>query len=185
MIFNEKKAAQVAAFFVFSSGGTINVLKLAKLMYLAERKSYEVFGEPIIGDNLVSMPHGPVLSMSLNCSNGGGNDDIWGALIAGREGYKLGLASGVQIKDPLKDLDFLSRADVRILTTIWDSFGRMNQFQLRDYTHENCPEWEDPNGSSQTIPPERLLKDLGFKGDALHNLLERNAASSAFASVFK
>jgi hypothetical protein len=40
------------------------VIKLIKLMYLAERLSLQRYGEPLTGDRLVSMPDGPVLSMT-------------------------------------------------------------------------------------------------------------------------
>jgi uncharacterized phage-associated protein len=69
MQFSEKKAAQVAAFFLYRAGGQLEILKLMKLMYLAERGSYEKFGEPMIGDKLVSMDNGPVLSITLNHMN--------------------------------------------------------------------------------------------------------------------
>lgn len=65
-LFNEKRTTQAAAFFLFKAGGKLPVLKLMKLLYLAERESYRQYGEPISGDNLVSMPHGPVLSQTLN-----------------------------------------------------------------------------------------------------------------------
>ena len=35
-------------------------------MYLAERESLARYGEPITGDVLVSMKHGPVLSKTLD-----------------------------------------------------------------------------------------------------------------------
>lgn len=63
-LFNEKKAAQAAAFFLFQAGQPVSVLKLTKLLYLAERRSFERHGSPMIGDRLVSMPHGPVLSVT-------------------------------------------------------------------------------------------------------------------------
>src|SRR6266487_2727273 len=69
MQFNEKKAAQVAAFFLHRARGELEILKLMKLMYLAERASYKKFGEPLIGDKLVSMDNGPVLSITLNHMN--------------------------------------------------------------------------------------------------------------------
>jgi hypothetical protein len=50
---------------------------------------------------------------------------------------------------------------VHVLETIWDQFGHMSPWQLRNYTHAHCPEWEDPQGSSYPIPYERVLKFLG------------------------
>ena len=65
-IFDEKVAANMAAAFLFLAGGELYFLKLMKLMYLAERKSYQLYAEPIVGDRMVSMNYGPVLSNTYN-----------------------------------------------------------------------------------------------------------------------
>lgn len=62
-------------------------------------------------------------------------------------------------------LDELSRADRQVLDETWRDFGHMSQWDIRDYTHKHCPEWEDPLGSSNPIPYERVFKFLG-KTDA-------------------
>lgn len=61
-IFSERKAAEAAAFLLLKGGGGLELLKLMKLMYLAERESFKKYGESITGDAFVSMQHGPVLS---------------------------------------------------------------------------------------------------------------------------
>ena len=176
MLFNEKKAAQTAAFFTFSAGGKINVLKLMKLMYLAEREAFLRYGEPIIGDMMVSMPNGPVLSMSYDCTATGGKDPLgWENWISDRAGYEIGLQK--HISDPFLELRELSQADFDVLQSIWNAFGGFTQWQLIEYTHDSCPEWEDPKGSSAGIPIERLLKALGYCPDdrqALESRLEEH-----------
>jgi len=44
-LFQEPKAAQAAAFMLYRANGKLEVLKLMKLMYLAERESFARFGE--------------------------------------------------------------------------------------------------------------------------------------------
>jgi uncharacterized phage-associated protein len=155
--YNGHKAAQVAAYFALRAGGTINILKLAKLLYLAERESMNRFDEPMFFDRLVSMDHGPVTSISLNNLNGLGQSDDWSRYVSGRAGYEVGVADQLT----LEGLDELSRADIRILEDLWDQFGAMGKYELRDWTHRNCPEWEDPHGSSQPIRHDRVFKFLG------------------------
>src|SRR6266480_1606796 len=46
--FNVRKAAQMAAFFAKQEGGTINVLKLVKLVYLANRAAMEKYDFPLV-----------------------------------------------------------------------------------------------------------------------------------------
>lgn len=156
--FNARKAAQVAAYFAMCQSGQINVLKLAKLIYLADRIFMSKYDSTILNDSLVSMPHGPVNSMTLNHINGLIPNDNWGAFVTGRAGYNIGLANP---KMTIDDLDELSRAEVAVLEETWRQFGGMSPFELRDYTHQHCPEWEDPHGSSQPIPYARVFKFLG------------------------
>lgn len=66
-MFNERKAAQMAAFFLRETpDSTMPHWKLMGLLYISDREALRAFGWPISGDRLVSMPHGPVLSHTLN-----------------------------------------------------------------------------------------------------------------------
>ena len=58
-LFDERKAAEAAAFLLFMAGGKLPLIKLVKLLYLAERLSLQRYGEPLTGDRLVAMPNGP------------------------------------------------------------------------------------------------------------------------------
>jgi uncharacterized phage-associated protein len=157
--YNVRKAAQVTAFFAKKQGGSIAVLKVAKLLYLADREFMAKYDFPILFDHLVSMPHGPVTSMTLNYINGMEEQrDSWIDFVEARAGNILGLTNPNLSED---DLDELSDAEAHVLETVWDKFGHMTPWQLRNYTHDHCPEWEDPHGSSNPIPYERVLKFLG------------------------
>lgn len=159
--FNVRKAAQVAAFFAKAEGNSINVLKLVKLVYLANRLAMDRFDFPLVNDQLVSMDHGPVNSMTYNYINGHQEDRTkWEEFISDREHYSVGLTNQNLTVD---DLDELSEADVDVLNQTWKQFGHLTKWQIRDYTHDNCPEWENPNGSSSPIPYERVFKFLGKK----------------------
>jgi len=157
-VFNVRKAAQIAAYFASREGGKINVLKLAKLIYIADRRNLEMYDFPISGDVYVSMDHGPVNSITLNYINGLASiqRDCWEEFVTDRDGYNVGVTREVTEEA----LDELSRAEYQTLELVWREFGTMNQYQIRDWTHENCPEWENPEGSSNPIPYERILKFL-------------------------
>jgi uncharacterized phage-associated protein len=114
---------------------------------------------PILFDYLVSMPHGPVTSMTLNFMNGlEAERTEWEEFVVGRAGNKVGIA---RQEISFEELDQLSEAEMHVLEATWDQFGRMSSWELRNYTHIHCPEWEDPHGSSYPIPYERVLKFLG------------------------
>lgn len=188
-LFNEKKAAQAAAYFLFRAGGSLKVLKLMKLLYLAERRSFEKFGEPMIGDRLVSMPHGPVLSSTYNHMNGellsieGG----WDSWVADRAEHDLELRNPQALRSPELDLLELSDADLQILGETWQKFGRMDQWELREYTHDHCPEWKDPDGSMIPMQPEELFEALKFtpaqREAAMAKLRAEDEINAAFEAV--
>lgn len=155
--FNVRKAAQVAAFFACAEGGKINVLKLAKLIYLADRKCLDEYDFPILYDRLVSMENGPANSKTLDLINAGDETpEGWSQFIGGREGVYVFAIK----KFSAEDFDELSHAEIEILDTIWKELGHLDRFELRDYTHNHCLEWEDPGKSSATIPYERVFKFL-------------------------
>ncbi|MQR00988.1 Panacea domain-containing protein [Glaciimonas soli] len=188
-IFSEKKAAQVAAYFLFQARGRLPVLKLMKLMYLVERRSYQQYGEPIIGDTLVSMEHGPVLSRTLNRINGmtPSAEDGWDMWVSDREGYDVALSDASLIRSPEEDLLELSDADLSLLAETWAEFGHLSKYQIRDYTHDHCPEWVDPDGSSVAISINRLFEVLDFNNDQSQTLAtrleEQRVINTAFASA--
>lgn len=151
----------MSAFFARKQGGTINILKLQKLLYLADRESMRQFGAPISFDNLVSLDHGPVLSRTLNLMNGGCGDRAsgahWEEWISDRSNYDLHLKRDFS----RGDLDQLSDADLDVMESVWSHFGHMDKWTLRDYTHQNCPEWQNPNGSALPITDESVFLALG------------------------
>ncbi len=186
-LFNEQKAAQAAAYFLFRSGRPLSVVKLMKLLYLAERRSFQKFGEPMIGDVLVSMDHGPVLSRTYNHIKGArrSSDKGWEYWIADRAGHDLALRHPKALTSPEKDLLQLSDADLEVLDETWKKFGRMNQWKLRDYTHRYCPEWKDPEGSMIPMKPEEFFAALKIKPKQAKQILARLRAEDRLNAAFE
>lgn len=156
--FNIEKAAQVTAYFALREGGSIDVLKVAKLVYLAERAYLDAYELPLTGDTLVAMPHGPVLSQTLDRVNGVTPDNPeWKHYVGARAHYAVQAAPGVSIET----LDHLSIANIEVLDEVWSKYGHLDGFALRDLTHDECTEWTDPNGSSRQISYSDLFRALG------------------------
>lgn len=160
--FNAKKAAQVIAFFATKEPSRkIAILKVIKLVYLADRESLSRYGFPVLDDAYFSMPHGPVNSDTYRHVSGEVELDgsEWAHYLTDKSDHKV----AAKRKFSSDELDELSDADLACLEFVWNRFGHMDQWALRDWTHEkkNVPEWEDPNGSSQPIPVERILTAVG------------------------
>lgn len=141
----------------------MSVLKAIKLVYLSDRLSIKKFGFPILDETRVSMPHGPVNSSTYSHVNGEHHDSAgsgWSEFLEAKANHQIGAKRLFQEHE----LDELSEADIACLKEVWATYGHMNQWQLRDWTHDraNVPEWEDPNGSSSPIPLERIMTLLGI-----------------------
>ena len=182
-MFNERKAAQVAAWFLLQQGRRMPHLKLIKLMYLADRESMAECGFPITGDQVVAMPHGPVLSMTLNFINGDveSGEDGWEAWISDREDHEVAVRDRPHGREVL---DELSVSDVDIMKKVWKRFGKMTKWEIRDYSHQHCPEWEDPQGSSRPIPYQRIFEALGRSPEEAVKLSEHIEEQHQIDRVF-
>lgn len=169
------KAAQAAAFFALRAGGRINVLKLTKLLYLAEREFIREHDEPMFFDHLVSMPDGPVASITLNLINGNHTHEGWSRYIKPRMLYDIQVKPGVD----LEALDELSRAEIKVLNSLWEKFKGYSHYEIRDWTHkkQNVPEWEDPRGSSFPIKHDKMFAGMGKSNpDQLRQVIEEKRA---------
>lgn len=61
-LYDDRRAAQSVAFMLHLAGGSLEILKHTKLLYLSERLSYESYGEPLTGATPYALKNGPVLS---------------------------------------------------------------------------------------------------------------------------
>ncbi len=181
MPYDAKKAAQTIAYFAMREGGSINVLKAIKLVYLADSESILRRGHPIQEEPRFSLPHGPVNSTTLDHLNGAyrENQPIWQSLLDARAGNNVGLANEALSVD---DLDSLSDRELTILDSVWNRVGHMDRFELADWTHqpENVPEWEDPDGSRKSISLERMMAAVG-----LDHPIERAREHASLVDAYK
>lgn len=173
--FNDRKSAQAVAYFLHLGGGSMHLVKLMKLLYLAERRSLKEYGESITGDTFVSMKHGPVLSITYQYMNGdivSSTKGGWTSLISDRANHELALK--FKLDDPETQLIALSDSDAQCIRETWNEFGSMETWELRDYTHSGaCPEWEDPGQSMRPIPLARILNHLGYSPEQVSALTEK------------
>ena len=171
-LFDEKKLTQATAFFLYKAHGRLPILKLMKLLYIAERESFRKFHRPLIGDSLVSMKHGPVLSITYNVMNGAvRHQDFWNEWISDRSDNEVALKDESLIRDE-DDLLELSDNDISLLNEVWEEFGHLTRWQLVDWTHAHCPEWNDPGASSFPIHYDTLFKALNFDEGLQKHILE-------------
>src|SRR5712692_11555417 len=101
------------------------------------------------------MPHGPVLSSTLALINEEPDENsVWNTYITAPSNYCVSLKTDCPS-------DQLSRAEEELAGRIFERYGRMNRYRLRDMLHEVLPEWRDPNGSSLPIEYRDILAASG------------------------
>jgi uncharacterized phage-associated protein len=179
--FDARRAAAAAAYLLKLHGGELNHMKLIKLLYVADRTSLDRFGRPIVGDRYVSMKHGPVLSRVYNfIKEEDGTPSVWSVLIE-RGPDKM----TVRLLDNDPSFDALSAADLEILEEIAALYKEWNQYKLRDMTHQEFEEWQNPGTSSRELPVERVL-EVGLKKspEEIARVRQSAAEKKHFENIF-
>lgn len=116
-------------------------IKLVKLVYLADKYHLIRYGRTITNDDYYAMQHGPVGTTVKD--------------VLSFDSFSLtpnGLKYASRLLDKLDNnnfsanpsarvtFDMLSESDKEVLGFVVEKFGRMRQWELRDYTHQ-YPEW--------------------------------------------
>ena len=184
MAYKDRKTAQIAARILFLGGGTLNIVKLMKLLYLVDREALSTVHRPLTGDRMVSMPRGPVLSRTYEASQGAGNGAPggWDSWIADRANHLISIREGVTATR--EALDELSDLDLTMIDKVWNQFGGMNQWDLVDFTHNHCAEWVDPCGSSAKIEYETVLRAVGKSSEQAQEIAREIEAENFLDATF-
>jgi uncharacterized phage-associated protein len=164
--FRIEKATEAAARLLMKRGGRMSHLKLIKLLYLLDRAAYVRWGRPVTHDSYVSMPHGPVLSFTLDLINEPEYSEgaYWHGYIAPKANHEVDLRDRASVPNA-----HLSAAEEQLIDEIFDEYGHLDRWQLRDLTH-TLPEWEDPAGSSRPIDPADILRYSGYSEEQIRDI---------------
>jgi uncharacterized phage-associated protein len=156
--FDDKKAAQAAAYILKIHGGRMTYMVLIKLLYLADRAQLMSRGRTITGDTMYSMKCGPVLSIVMN-------------ILKRDPRTSISLAWEEHISEPVDTYDVtllspaptdeLSRNELKTLDEVHNRFGHMNDWDLVDLLHEILPEYEKVQSGRSLILPDRILRHAG------------------------
>ena len=179
--FEQRKATQIAGLLLKlrNQDGKMSYMKLVKLMYLVDREALLRWGFSLTGDSFVSMKHGQILSITY--------DLVRHSLFGKRYWYQFisepfGDKEVRLIKEP--ETDELSKADVELITEVFDHFGHWDRWAVQRYTHDDLPEYVKTDGSIPTsydrvlrlekVPEERISRLLndGYTLDDLKALAE-------------
>lgn len=173
--FSLDKLIYAIAFFATRGIPDLTKLKVAKLLFFADKDHLLQFGRPIIGDEYFCLPYGPVPSVSLNEMNDAINagdlessDDVQADAIC--------FASVLKVHRPFfgkwlpvfrarkgYDAQVFSKSELSSLQSVSDQFGKMTASDLVTLTHKEVawmiPNRERRNGGRARIPYELFFHD--------------------------
>ncbi len=184
--FNLDKLIHAIAFFCAKGIQDLTKLKVAKLLYFADKKHLLEHGEPILGDTYFCMQFGPVPSFALNEMNEAINrsevssDDasdysLMSKVLRVRRGFFQHYPR-FEAKQPF-DRNVFTESEFAVLNHVADQYGGNTAKQLVDLTHQE-PTWtianegRSPNGRTQ-IPYELFFE--GASQEAMRQLARLKA----------
>lgn len=141
--FDYKKAVQAINFFATKNGGSIDKLRMLKLVYFADRYHLRKYGRFITNDQYLAMKFGPVASSVKEMAE---LDSLCGTERHYAEGYLLrGTEERSEPEYLVKsaqqvDESVFSESDLEALNYVWDKFSPNMKF-LVNITHQ-YPEWK-------------------------------------------
>lgn len=160
-MYSSNKILQEIAYLLSLNNNRMNLLKLMKELYLIDRASIDERDSSVSNDIFVSMPHGPVLSQTLNMLYELPNNN-WSDYL---DKIEARFFPDIQLKGCI-NFDRLSSKDREYIEKISTQFKDYTPLQLEDYTHQ-LPEWVDPAGSSFKIRFRDVMKALGKSDDEI------------------
>lgn len=152
--YDSLRAAEAALSLLNLHGGSMDLLKLVKLVFLADREHLARYGRPIIGGKYVAMKHGPVPSVFYNW--------IDGCKIL--EDKDIDVSENTVSGKRTPNTYYLSETDVETINDTFDKYGHMSTSQLWRMVHDlnawkkNYPDPEE--NTSYDLPYEDFFLDI-------------------------
>jgi hypothetical protein len=156
-LYDEVKATQVGTLLLMLNNNEMDYLKFIKLLYNVERESINRWTRPLMFDDLFSMPHGQVVSKTLDRvkPENQGVETFWREHIVNQN-------NNVQLIKSA-DIDRLSRAEIILIKEMSDRYKDKSALEMREEHHNPSlfPEYKDPGDSNIRTTYDTLLKCLG------------------------
>jgi hypothetical protein len=183
-IFDIRKAVAATGYLCELNGGSIDMLKCIKMLYMADRKALVEWHRPITGDAFWSLENGPIVSRIYDLIRGkiGGPEmEIWRAVFNPKEGDTVSVKPGVK-----PNTKHLSQREKKALEEAYARIQPLSIGEVIDLVHR-FPEWKDPGKSSIPIDPKTIFYHENFGENAVKAIEEDldsyQAAKLALQSV--
>lgn len=184
-MYDERKAADAAAFLIHLAGGEMVAAKLDRVLYIAERDSLRDVGLPLTGDTLLSLPSGMTLShLHAFITEFVEPQNTLAPLYRMLDVVKTGVVRNVNPQDVETSCRFLSEGELGLLEGVWSRHGEQTLSQLADFTTTKCAEWLGPY-TAGPIGYREMFAKLGHSPLQVSRLVarlrDRELIDAAFA----
>jgi uncharacterized phage-associated protein len=190
--FDPEKLVQSLAYFAGHGIDDLDKMKVAKLLFHADKYHLLTYGRPVIGDTYACMEYGPVPSATLNVLSDLIADDpsyppiakpLFDAYISvEKDGRRYPV---FRAKQPA-DLDVFSDSDIEALDHAIKLHGKKSARQLSQESHHE-PAWRIANESrpegSSVMMDYRLFFEGHPEAENVLRLMELQQEDRDFASV--
>jgi uncharacterized phage-associated protein len=134
--FDAEKAINALAFFSNNGVAGLDQMKIAKLVFLADRVHLLRYGRPITGDRYVCMEHGPVPSVTRDLVNARIADDLDAETMHEYFDVRRTRQYPELVAKREADLEVFSDSDIEVLKEVAEKYGKRTAWQLRDLAHD-------------------------------------------------
>lgn len=143
-LYDEVKATQLASLLLKFNGGSMDYLKCIKLLYAIEKEALNRWLRPVIYDELYSLPHGQVVSQTLDRAE----YRIHPAKTFWSNHLRTTPDNTIHL-DAECGIDNLSRAEIDLIREVYEKNKDKTPKQLMDEHHnpDLFPEWKNPGQS--------------------------------------
>jgi uncharacterized phage-associated protein len=177
--FDITKATEVACQFLKREGGSINIMKLVKLVYLLDRLSVAKRGIPVVGGAYFSLPNGPITSELLDLVNSGClwgvKECHWDEFISDRADHEVKM-----VKEASRD--HISDSEMDLIDAVYREHGKKDQWDLVKWCHEHCGEWSPLQEGRERIDIESVAVNVGKRDDEVRRIREEAVETNLLAS---
>src|SRR3989304_4693392 len=121
--YDPARARNAVAYILFKHSGQLDILKLVKLLFFADRLHLVKYGRPIVGGQYVAMPYGPVSS------------ELYDELNEGTSAFRRIGKNKVVLTGRVEESE-LSESDIEVLSDIDREYGILDSFHLMEEAHK-------------------------------------------------
>ena len=172
--------AKAAMLYISGKFGKIDLMRLFKILYFAEKYHLKKWGSLIVNDTYIAMKYGPVPSLLFDLFKGIRGDgfvdkryDVFYKVFKVEEGYHI-----IPLEEP--DMDWLSIADVESLDKSINEYKDVDFDTLSSKSHDDAWNNADINNKINFMD---IVKASGASDDMIDYIVEQREISEILGCV--